>query len=243
MSISSSFICLNIEKWYASSVGLNDRQAWQDWALNGQYPENSETIFTNIPAMMRRRMSELSKHAVHSALELLSQTSVDYMVFSSRHGELHRSIALVKDILLGEEASPMAFSQSVHNTAAGLATIASKKSIPLTSIAAGENTFHSALIETFCYLQQHPDKKVLLVDFDEPLPEDYAEFEEQSYRGYALALVISQGEQFTISQAAPSVDPVTPRPQALQFLQHYLASSVRTWPVSTRRHTWIWQQR
>lgn len=81
MSISSSFICLNIEKWYASSVGLNDRQAWQDWALNGQYPENSETIFTNIPAMMRRRMSELSKHAVHSALELLSQTSVDYMVF------------------------------------------------------------------------------------------------------------------------------------------------------------------
>lgn len=81
------------------------------------------------------------------------------------------------------------------------------------------------------------------MDFDEPLPEDYAEFEEQSYRGYALALVISQGEQFTISQAAPSVDPVTPRPQALQFLQHYLASSVRTWPVSTRRHTWIWQQR
>lgn len=165
------------------------------------------------------------------------------MVFSSRHGELHRSIALVKDILLGEEASPMAFSQSVHNTAAGLTTIATKKPIPLTSIAAGKNTFQSALTEAYLFLSIHPDAKVLLVDFDEPLPQDYAEFETQTYRGYALAMIVSTGQQFAIEAHSTQQPQEHELPQALQFFRGFLQEQVTQWSITGSRQTWTWHKK
>ncbi|MCV5640227.1 beta-ketoacyl synthase chain length factor, partial [Escherichia coli] len=84
--------------------------------------------------------------------------------------------------------------QSVHNTAAGLATIATKQPIPLTSIAAAENTFHSAILEAWLFLSDNPDKKVLLVDFDEPMPDSYLEYENQQYQGFGLGLILSHGD-------------------------------------------------
>lgn len=243
MSNSSSSITINIENWYASSAGVQGKHAWQEWAFNGYYPEDTSNAFNNIPPMMRRRMSELSKHAVHCAIELLNQSTLDYLVFSSRHGELHRSLALVNSILRGEEASPMAFSQSVHNTAAGLTTIATNKAIPLTSIAAGENTFHSALLEAFCFLQLHPKAKVLLIDFDEPLPTDYYEFEKQSYRGYALGLILTHGDAYSIQPATLNINPNQTLPQTLQFLRSFLSSAANQWQISTSRHTWTWYKK
>ncbi|AUL95016.1 beta-ketoacyl synthase chain length factor [Vibrio vulnificus] len=243
MSNSSLSLCVNIEKWYANSPGLDNKEHWLEWANTGSHPESFDITASNIPAMMRRRMSSLSKLAVHAAIELLNQNDVDYMVFSSRHGELHRSIALVKDILLGEEASPMAFSQSVHNTAAGLTTIATKKPIPLTSIAAGKNTFQSALTEAYLFLSIHPDAKVLLVDFDEPLPQDYAEFETQTYRGYALAMLVSAGQQFAAEAHSAQQPPEHELPQALQFFRGFLQDSVTQWSITGSRQTWTWNKK
>ncbi|ENM5758484.1 beta-ketoacyl synthase chain length factor [Vibrio mimicus] len=243
MSNSYPLITINIENWYASSAGVQDKHVWQEWAFNGYYPEYTSSAFNNIPPMMRRRMSELSKHAVQCAIELLNQSTVDYLVFSSRHGELHRSVALVNNILRGEEASPMAFSQSVHNTAAGLTTIATNKPIPLTSIAAGENTFHSALLEVFCFLQLHPKAKVLLIDFDEPLPTDYSEFEKQSYRAYALGLILTHGATYSIQPATLNINPNQTLPQTLQFLKSFLSSAANQWQISTSRHAWVWHKK
>ncbi len=152
-------ISFNIDAWTANSFGLSESNEWKQWATEIKWPEDGKINVANIPAMMRRRMSPLSKLAVQTAIEMLNQHQVDYLVFSSRHGELHRSVALVEDIINGEEASPMAFSQSVHNTAAGLATIATKQPIPLTSIAAAENTFQSAILEAWLFLSDNPDKK------------------------------------------------------------------------------------
>lgn len=217
-------IKLNIEHWCASSAGLNNQAAWKEWAITGCYPTSLECSFHHIPAMMRRRMSELSKHAVQTASELLHQTQVDYLVFSSRHGELHRSSALIKEILLGQEASPMAFSQSVHNTAAGLTTIATHKTIPLTSISAGENTFHSALIEAYCFLQLNPEAKVLLLDFDETLPEDYQQYEYQTYRTYAVGFILTLGEESIHWSTMIDSNYANSKPQALAFLKQQLSN-------------------
>jgi hypothetical protein len=162
-------------------------------------------------------------------------------VFASRHGELARSAKLIEEIVAGEEASPMAFSQSVHNTAAGLATIATKKPIPLTSIAAGENTFQSAMVEAWAYLENHPDHKVLLVDFDEPLPNVYEQYENQTYQGYALGLVLSKGDEYSFSKSTSTTDAEPKQPQGLEFIRYFLSDQTQ-WTLQAPNQTWIWQK-
>ncbi len=240
MSNQLQLISFNIETWSANSLGLSDQTSWERWAQHEHWPEEETIDAALIPAMMRRRMSTLSKLAVQTAIHLMSDQPIDYLVFSSRHGELHRSAELIRHILAGEEASPMNFSQSVHNTAAGLSTIATKQAIPVTSIAAGENTFHSALIEAWLYLNQYPKAKVLLVDFDEPLPSDYAEYEDKKFKGYALGLILSSGDKWQVAQYKKT-DTISHLPQALSFLAHYLRKE-SDWIIAGERNSWEWQQ-
>lgn len=233
-------LSFHIDAWHANAIGLSTQQDWQHWSQNQQWPTEGKAEVSAIPAMMRRRMSSLSKLAVQTSLELLSEHHVDYLVFASRHGELARSAKLIEDILAGEEASPMAFSQSVHNTAAGLATIASKKPIPLTSIAAGDNTFQSAILEAWLHLASHPQDKVMVIDFDEPVPEVYHQYEQHNYRGYAIGLVLSAGNQISVATSTPQPDEAQ-LPQGLDFLAKYLAKKPQ-WSVCSQRQTWTWQR-
>ncbi|ENK2081607.1 beta-ketoacyl synthase chain length factor [Vibrio alginolyticus] len=235
-------ISFNIDAWTANSFGLSEPNEWKQWATEIKWPEDGKINVANIPAMMRRRMSPLSKLAVQTAIEMLNQHQVDYLVFSSRHGELHRSVALVEDIINGEEASPMAFSQSVHNTAAGLATIATKQPIPLTSIAAAENTFQSAILEAWLFLSDNPDKKVLLVDFDEPMPDSYLEYENQQYKGFGLGLILSHGDGFTVQSSINAERSGHPLPQGLVFLQQYLLDKSQ-WTIFAPQQAWEWHKK
>lgn len=189
--------------------------------------------------MMRRRMSVQSKLAVQTALTLLKDTSIDYLVFASRHGELHRTATLIQSILEGDDASPMAFSQSVHNTAAGLTTIAAKAPIPLTSIAAGQDTFHNALIEAYLYLHQYPSHRVLVIDFDQPLPELYQEYETQNFADYALGLVLTAGSEYSITRTVETNQASSVLPQGLQTLQHILLGTNK-WAIAGKHQTWSW---
>jgi len=194
------FINFNIIKWFALCPGIADQKAWTVLAEKQPLCLDvlSELPVDLIPAVMRRRMSSLSKLAVHTAMRLSAGTDIDYIVFASRHGELSRTVKLIEDIIAGNDASPIIFSQSVHNTAAGLFTIAAKQAVPVCSLASGENTLHSALIEASCYLQDNPAAKVLVVNFDEPLPEPYQVFAKQVCQGFALGLLLTSGEQLKI---------------------------------------------
>ena len=240
MSNQSHLMSFNIEKWCANSPGLMTQSDWQTWSKTTQWPEDTTTNFKAIPPMMRRRMSLQSKLAVQTALTLLEDNDIHFLVFASRHGELHRTATLIQSILEGEDASPMAFSQSVHNTAAGLTTIAAKAPIPLSSIASGVDTFHSALIEAYLYLSQYPEHKVMVIDFDQPLPELYKEYETQVYSDYALGLVLSQGSAYSLNRETSNIESQeTPLPQGLLFLQHYL-NNQSSWQISGKRQTWSW---
>lgn len=239
MSNQSQLMSFNIEKWSANSAGLNSDAEWQAWSTNLDWPQDGSTELKAIPPMMRRRMSLQSKLAVQTALTLLKDNSIDYLVFASRHGELHRTATLIQSILEGDDASPMAFAQSVHNTAAGLTTIAAKAPIPLTSISAGQDTFHNALIEAYLYLNQHPSHRVLVIDFDQPLPELYQEFETQSYADYALGLVLTSGSDYSVSRAITNESSTTSLPQGLQALQNILLGSLN-WTVAGKHQDWTW---
>ena len=208
----------------------------------GKWP----SILTPVPTplikpMMRRRMSSLSKLAVQTALQLSDQEPIDYIVFSSRHGELTRTVKLLEDIIAGDDASPLAFSQSVHNIAAGLFTICSERATPVTSIAAVESSLHHGLIEASIYLQDNPTHKVLLVDFDESLPEPYACYEQQAHPGYAFAAILSSGELFQLSWSKNNSKKEFSRQQSLCVIDYLLQNTITT-TISDPRLQWKWSR-
>ena len=239
-------IHFNIDHWIALAPGLTTLDDWQTWANNSQLIDPQPPATDKIPPMMRRRMSPLSKLALQAAITITETNNIDYIVFASRHGELHRTVNLIKDIINGDDASPIAFSQSVHNTAAGLYTIATHQPLAVTSLAGGENTLHMALIETGCYLSQHPHHRVLIVDFDQPLPNEYQHFEQHQYPSFALAMVISYGDNNQLCwQSTPQVDrerhpSVDCYPQTLTVIKH-LANKDSQWSIHSQTQQWQWQ--
>ncbi|MBW3696330.1 3-oxoacyl-ACP synthase [Vibrio sp. T187] len=247
MSNHTHLFTFNIESWTACALGLTEPQHWKEWAQHITWSTEGKIDASELPAMMRRRMSVQSKLSVQAALRVIKNQEIDYLVFSSRHGELHRTATLIESILQGEDASPMAFAQSVHNTAAGLTTIASKQSIPLTSIAAGEDTFHNALLDALLYLDENPNKKVLLVDFDQPLPSVYQQYESNDFSDYALAIVLSQGEQYSLARSThqdntPDVQAANPSlTQGLLCLQRIINNDA-AWSIEGLGQTWHWNK-
>jgi len=242
-------INFNMDDWVALSPGIATQEGWLDWSnRNHLWPEKLPPIAADlIKPMMRRRMSSLSKLALQAALQVSNNTPIDYIIFSSRHGELTRTVKLIEEITQGEDASPTAFSQSVHNTAAGLFTISSQRTTPVTSIAAVESSLHHALIEATIYLQENPAHRVLLVDFDEPLPTQYKKYSasidsEKSYVGYAFAALLSHGDDFNVSWCKNNHLSIAQLPPSLALID-FLVQQKQVNKISDQRFIWSWDRK
>ena len=238
-----NFINFNIVKWLALCPEITNRNTWDSLAEKqdlcvGMYNHSPVNL---IPPMLRRRMSSLSKLALQAAMGLSDKENIDYIVFASRHGDLTRTVTLLEEIIAGNDASPILFSQSVHNTAAGLFTIASKKAIPVCSLAAGEDTLHNALIEASCYLLDNPDDSVLVVNFDEPLPAPYQKFDNQERQGFALGLILASGDDFIIKIQQHSQENEAQTPQALRCID-YLLNEQTSITINSKKKSWIWEK-
>lgn len=240
-----SSIQFNLQRLHALSLGLESPESWELWRTqNHRWPDSGSLPQCNaIPAMMKRRMSTISKLAVQVASELTQESKVDFVIFASRHGELERSTSLLKEIQRGQPASPTAFSQSVHNTAAGLFTIANSMQVPATSLAACEDTFHCALTEASIFLDEHKNSQVLVVDFDAPLPHPYDEFEKQMFKPYALGLLLTHGDDVSIKrdilQPRLTEKKEQPLPQALSFYSKWLGEWY-DFQIDSTRQSWHW---
>lgn len=130
---------------------------------------------------------------VQTALAAGRDMACDYLVFCSQDGELSRTAKLLSSIVSGTELSPADFSQSVHNTSAGLHSIITESRKPATSVAAGDAGFAYAWLEAEGYLAECGGGRVLLVDSDDELPEEYAACVSRAGRPYAMALVLGAG--------------------------------------------------
>ena len=177
---------LEILRWVFWSPETSDPREWRSAPKGaaGKVPDSA------IPAQHRRRMSALSKMAVQVALEAAGDHRPDFLVFCSQHGELSRTHELLGSIVGGSELSPAGFSQSVHNTSAGLYTIITQSDVPATSVAAGAGTFAYGWLEAESFLALNPGKTVLLVSYDEVLPVEYQPYSRQVQGSFALALLL-----------------------------------------------------
>ncbi len=143
------------------------------------------------PKAQLRRLSPFSKvalecldfeQALHEGLSL---------VFASRHGDLAKTVELIKDIATNDDLSPTQFALSVHNATSGLFTIARNNKSATTTISAGENTFIEGFVEASMQATLE-NKDVLYLFCEFPVPIEYAQFSKNEIP-HAIALVVGPG--------------------------------------------------
>ncbi len=233
-----------VADWMACSPALYDRQDWIGWARRAPGPAIAPPP-PLLPTALRRRISAIGQMAFR-AVYGLDKASRARFVFCSRHGEYRRTKALLDAVAAREAPSPAEFSLSVHNALAGLLSIARNNEAGHTAVAAGSDSFGFGLLESVACLAAKPDEPVLLVYYDEPLPDVYAEFRDGEEATLALALLLSpaRGDQSDLLVSCESKrtdDPPRPPPteQALDFLRFLLSGeNERSTPGGTVRWRW-----
>jgi hypothetical protein len=228
-------------------------ERWSFWSPQSRIPaEWRERMHANIaplpvpddaiPAQHRRRMSALSRLAVQLGLEVTTDRKADFLVFCSQHGELTRTHGLLGDIASGQELSPAAFSQSVHNTSAGLYTIVSGSRAPASSVASGASTFAYGWLEADAYLMMNPEHCALLVCYEDVLPAEYLPYAKHEHCSYGLALRLGAApgrDGVRLELVEPAAE--EPLPLAPLFILWWL-STERVLRLTTDGQGWRWSR-
>lgn len=181
-----------VSRLVAWAPGLDSGADWRHWAASPALIEGEDKPPAKaVPAMTRRRLTRWSR----MALEVATAVDGDLdprapMIFSSRHGDTRRTLALLRDLAAQEPLSPTAFSLSVHNAALGIYTIVRGMSSPSLAVAAGRDTLAQAWLEAQSWLATGTGQ-VLLVHVDEPLAEFYRPYADEAEMPAALALVLN----------------------------------------------------
>jgi Beta-ketoacyl synthase, N-terminal domain len=233
---------LEIERWAFWSPEGETPAQWRDhWAVSAAQPRHSDVPDDAIPSMHRRRMSALSKLAVQVGLQAVRDLPADFLVFCSQHGELVRSRELLGSMATGTELSPTSFSQSVHNTSAGLYTIVSQSRAPATALASGASTFAYGWLEAEAYLLENPWARVLLVSYEDLLPTEYLPYSKQTQCMYALGLVLraEKDRGLMLETVAAETDELLP--MAPLFMAWW-ASTEPTMRITADGQGWAWSR-
>lgn len=222
----------------------------EDWqAFSGAISLEPQTLtlpeLKQIPAMQRRRLSPFAKLTLHCALGA-SEPFQDTVpsVFSSRHGDLHKTSKLIADVASKEALSPTHFGLSVHNAVGGLFSIYTGNKAPLSAVSAGEDSFFMGLVDAVAKLHTYGYQHILYVYSDQAVPEQYQTYVQQGADNVAVGLLISadNGEKNNFSLDFKShkqqKEAENPQLQALDFLAFYFSTHNQLNTDSKRYH---WQ--
>ena len=243
--MNSDMLCFSVLEYAAWAPGLETRQAWHAWASHPVFPENiSEPKLSAVPPLLRRRTDLLGKMALESACQCLSQPENVPVVFASRHGEVARSAKMLSGLAQHEPMSPTAFSLSVHNAVAGLFSIAFSSTANNIAIASKEDIVENALFEA-CSLLADGEKKVLLVVYNNALPTQLSQFEDQPELPYSWAWLIEKPGKNAISLARTESEETNATgyalPQELEIFRFFLSDAKRH-VIQGRRQAWLWSR-
>ena len=203
--------------------------------------EQTLPALEQVPAMQRRRLSPLAKIALSVTIDTVNaakaqQQAIDYIVWASRFGDEEKTLGILKDISLSQTPSPTAFSTSVHNAIAGLYSILCQDATPSTSLSAGEETFSQGFIEACTLLQSGTAERVLLVYYDQALPDIYQDITPVQQPTLALALLLSKTGGSAVSLVLADVPQAVVDHQAEQFYKNYVNPALAQWQHG--RYVW-----
>jgi len=183
-----------------------------------------------VPPMQRRRLSIFNRIALYAAYETGHNEGELAVVFSSRHGDLHKTSALLDTLANNESLSPTAFSMSVHNASAGLLSIFTGNHAASNTISAGRDSFFMALVDAYARISSGVCDKVLVIHCDQALPKEYLCFQDEQQIDHAVSFVMSKngdGAVVSLDMARKKnySDEFFDLPQALAFVDVLLNKS------------------
>ncbi|MCO5400286.1 beta-ketoacyl synthase chain length factor [Ralstonia soli] len=218
---------------------------WSCWPAIGSDSASSPNLGF-IEPMVRRRLSTLSKNALHVAHDCASDVPRARIVFASRHGELRRTAGILADMDDAQPVSPTAFSLSVLNAMSGVFGIARGDTSPAIAVSAGPATLGLALLEAHAQYVSDPALPVLLVYADEPADPRFGAVADE-VEDCALAILLDASAPASLvcshspqAEAHDADDGLTTQSQAVL---HCLASRTSsTWRHADSAWTWQWRE-
>ena len=143
-----------------------------------------------LPMMQRRRLSPLARAACAVAWHCRERAGDMPTVFFTNHGESQYYFEMLQDMAAGEAVSPSRFSLCVHNAIAGLYSLQTGSVLPYVSLAGGTEGLFGAFIEASGLLLEVP--QVLVVCYEQPLPQVYQAYLTVEKKTWALAMVLAR---------------------------------------------------
>lgn len=225
---------------------------WSAWALGMDYGDSrlielgNTAVPQRAPKMLQRRLTPLAKAVFNVAEQCVESGKALPVVFSSAHGEICKSLAMLQAIQSGHELSPTAFSLSVHNAIAGLFSIAYSNSQEITVLAPGQEGIAPAFIEALGMLHEGADE-VLIILYDEPIADFYpiAPFNLNIPFPCVLALRIGStgtGLPLQFCRSSQSRDDGE-HPVQLLALIKFLVAEKRSLSLGNQGHSWTWRKK
>jgi hypothetical protein len=174
------------------TVQLN-LSGWSGWqgssdTTNGDAAQDLDVA--QVPPMLRRRLNSLGRIAVSQLLNQWQKGEDTPIVYTSRHGDIHRTLRVLQGIVAQEPMSPMQFSLAVHNAIVGVFSIQEKVHAPIQTLAAGAEPIIPTLLEMAALLEEGFER-VYGVICDVQLPQVYQQFEAPE-APYCVVLVADQ---------------------------------------------------
>ncbi|MFI3186167.1 MAG: beta-ketoacyl synthase chain length factor [Methylococcaceae bacterium] len=193
-----------------------------------------------LPMMQSRRLSPLARAACSVAWHCRQHAGDLPSVFYSSHGESQYYFEMLQAMAGHEDVSPSRFSLCVHNAIAGMSSFHSASFQPYVSLSGGTEGPFSAFLEAGGLLLETP--KVLVVWYEQPLPEAYQTNRDTAATTWALAMVLTRvgnpGQQLQLARF-PGKGLSTTEDSARNLVQAILENR-RSSICQLERSIWQW---
>ena len=241
----SSQVQFSVLSHAAWAPGLESAADWRRWAAAPfLIREGAEPPVPGMPPMLRRRAGFLGKMALQVAYQCLNDRTDIPTVFCSRHGDVARALALLNNVVDAEPMSPTNFGLAVHNASAGLFSIARSDQATHIALAAGRSTVEHGVIEA-CSLLADGAEAVLLVVYDNCLPEVYAPYLDCQEQPHAWAwLIVAPAKnslRLSWSRAVPDQTGAARMPASLA-LWKFFVGAVPEYRHAANGRLWHWSR-
>jgi len=159
----------------AWAPGIEDSGGWDEWARGGRDivsgTQGPAIAFTD--PLFRRRLSQISRMTVQVVHDLLPVGENAKMLFVSFRGELSREYQINRMVIEDKNLKPAAFSLSVFNAPAALASIAFGLKGGYSALYPGNNSFAAGLMAAEAAFSSGAAGELIFVYADEEVPPEY----------------------------------------------------------------------
>lgn len=182
-------LCFTLDYWCLwQSQQTSGHGGWPGGDILPYNDGNADVSF--LPLIQRRRLSPLARAVCAVVWRCRLEGGDMPTVFFSNHGESQYYFEMLEDMAEAEPVSPTRFSLCVHNAIAGLSNIYAESFLPYVCLAGGSEGMFAAFLEAGGMLLEAP--RVLVVWYEQPLPEVYRPYLATPDVTWALAMILTK---------------------------------------------------